>query len=53
MSFSHREVELFQLWAKRAVITSVINDLKLQLKELNAAVDRVQILVNDEKKEVD
>jgi len=51
MSFSHREVELFSLWAKRAEVVSIINMLKLELTELNSEVDRVQKLVNKEKKE--
>ena len=51
MSFSHREVELFSLWAKRAEVTSIIGLLKIELEELNNQVDKIQKLVDKEKKE--
>ena len=51
MSFSHREVELFQLWARRTEVTSLIAMLKIELAELNAQVDKIQKIVNKEKKE--
>jgi len=51
MSFSHREVELFSLWAKRAEVISIMGLLKIELAELNAQVDKIQKIVNKEKKE--
>ena len=51
MSFSHREVELFSLWAKRAEVVSIIDLLKIELRELTNQVEKIQKLVNKEKKE--
>lgn len=51
MSFSNREVELFQLWAKRAEIERIISLLKAELTEIQDQVKKTAILVNKEKKE--
>jgi len=48
--FSHREIELFQVWAKRAEVDRIINLLKAELQELAAEEKRIQKLVNEEKK---
>lgn len=50
MSYSNREVELFQLWAKRAEIERIIALLKVELTEIQDAVRKTAILVNKEKK---
>ncbi|GAH65641.1 unnamed protein product [marine sediment metagenome] len=50
MSYSNREVELFQLWAKRAEIERIIALLKVELTEIQDAVRKIAILVNKEKK---
>lgn len=50
--FSHREVELFQLWARRKEIDRIINLLKYELKGIYIEVAKIQKLVNEEKKEV-
>ena len=51
MSYSGREVELFQLWAKRAEIERIIELLKTEKFEINKQVKKIAILVNKEKKE--
>ena len=50
MSYTNREVELFQLWAKRAEIERIISLLKAELTEIQDHVRKVAILVNKEKK---
>lgn len=51
MSFTNREVELFQLWAKRAEIERIISLLKTELSEINSEVKKIARLVNIEKQE--
>jgi len=51
MSYSNREVELFQLWAKRAEVERIIRVHKSRLFEINQEVKKVARLVNKEKKE--
>ena len=48
--YSNREVELFQLWAKRAEIERIIGLLKKELGEIAAEVKKIARLVNEEKK---
>lgn len=50
--FSHRELELFQVWAKRAEVDWIIGLLKGELQELAIEEKRIQKLVNEEKKSV-
>lgn len=51
MSYSMREVELFQLWAKRAEIERIIELLKTEKYEINKQVKKIVRLVNIEKQE--
>ena len=51
MSFSNREVELFQLWAKRAEIERNNSSLKARLIDIQKEVKRVARLVNIEASE--
>ena len=48
--YSGREVELFQLWAKRAEIERIISLLKVELSEIQSEVKKIAKLVNQEKK---
>ncbi len=49
-TYTHREVELFQLWAKRTEVEKVISELKSRLIALNTQVRKIQTLVNKERK---
>lgn len=49
MSYTAREVELFQLWTKRAEVDRLINMLKEELREIRVEVTRIQALVTKEK----
>ena len=51
MSYSNREVELFQLWAKRAEVERIISKHKARLFEINQEVKKVVRLVNIEASE--
>ena len=51
MSYSNREVELFQLWAKRAEVERIISEHKARLVGINQEVRKVARLVNIEKQE--
>lgn len=48
MSYTNREVELFQLWAKRAEIERNISSLKARLIDIQKEVKRVARLVDIE-----
>ena len=50
MRYTAREVEQFQLWAKRAEIERIISFLKMEIQEINKEVKRVAKLVNQEKR---
>ena len=51
MSYSNREVELFQLWAKRAEVERIISEHKVRLVGINRRVKDVARLVNIERQE--
>ena len=51
MSYSMREVELYQLWAKRTEIERNISSLKARLIDIQKEVKRVARLVNIESEE--
>lgn len=51
MSYSLREVEQFQLWAKRAEVERIIELLKTEKFEINQQVKKISKLVNREKQE--
>ena len=53
MSYTNREVELFQLWAKRAEIERIMELLKTEKFEINRQVKKIARLVNKEKRERD
>ena len=48
VTYTHREVELFQLWAKRARVESTVRFLKAELKTLNEQVAHIQKLIDKE-----
>ena len=51
MSYSNREVELFQLWAKRAEVERIISLHKTRLSVINQQVKKIARLVNIDKQE--
>ena len=51
MSYSNREVELFQLWAKRAEVERIISEHKARLFGISQEVKKVARLVNIERQE--